>query len=150
MLATAVGTRLDVHLIHEEITAFTYSLATPAQTQRNDPELSDFHELIPGDIQLVSRVSSADEDPDNIHVEYTALVRGIRMTARLYEGPAALENWRQDFLLFSRIRDPHILQLYGYCRSPRLPALVFHDELSPVRGPGDLTPGRKTLSGCLI
>ncbi|KAF8173546.1 hypothetical protein K438DRAFT_1772082 [Mycena galopus ATCC 62051] len=96
-LATAVGTRLRIHLIHADLTSIKSALAAASLNAGAEPQFSDFHKLIPGDLQLippVGRVPSAEvqENP----VEYPVLVRGVRMTARLYYGEKALEESVDD------------------------------------------------------
>ncbi|KAJ6533773.1 hypothetical protein DFH09DRAFT_124887 [Mycena vulgaris] len=55
-------------------------------------------------------------------------------TVRVYEGGAARQMWKRDLEMFAaNLRLPGIAQIYGMCKSPRLQALIFHDELVPYR-----------------
>ncbi|KAJ6474485.1 hypothetical protein C8R47DRAFT_1221200 [Mycena vitilis] len=114
MLATAVGTRLRIHLIHADLTSMRASpmLADPSAGLK----FNDFHKLIPGDLQLVpSSVHASSSKLQESPVEYPVFVRGVRMTARLYHGENALQQWREDFQIFASIRH-NVLML----RSPAL------------------------------
>ncbi|KAJ7607048.1 hypothetical protein FB45DRAFT_1011502 [Roridomyces roridus] len=54
-------------------------------------------------------------------------------TARVYHGEHASQMWRRDLEMFSaHFRMQGIAQIYGMCKSPRLQALIFHDELVPI------------------
>ncbi|KAJ7362931.1 hypothetical protein DFH08DRAFT_799949 [Mycena albidolilacea] len=104
-LTTAVGTRLGVQLIHTDLTRMRSALLPRSSDTGAESKFSDFYRLIPADVQLLlppQRAPSAEtlEGP----VEYPVLVHGVRMTARLYRGDNALEQWRDDFHLFSSIR----------------------------------------------
>ncbi|KAJ7653943.1 hypothetical protein DFH06DRAFT_1474617 [Mycena polygramma] len=136
MLATAVGTRLRVQVIHADLT----SMRAPPMLADASAELkfNDFHKLIPGDLQLVpSPVHASSSERQESPGEYSVFVRGVMMTARLYHGENALEQWRKDFQIFSSIRDPSVVQLFGYCESPLRLALVFYhlDESLRLNGP---------------
>ncbi|KAJ7611362.1 hypothetical protein DFH06DRAFT_1345560 [Mycena polygramma] len=103
MLATAVGTRLRVQFMHADLT----SMRAPPMFADASAELkfNDFHKLIPGDLQLVpSSVHASSSERQESPVEYSVFVRGVMMTARLYLGDNALEQWREDFQIFSSIR----------------------------------------------
>ncbi|KAJ7021319.1 hypothetical protein C8F04DRAFT_1403066 [Mycena alexandri] len=104
MLATAVGTRLRVQLIHTDLTIMRTALVPFFSNAGPEANFSDFHKLIPGDLELVPPhlhvpLTGSSESP----IEYPVRVRGVRMTARLYHGEDALE-WREDFHLFSSVR----------------------------------------------
>ncbi|ESK80833.1 hypothetical protein Moror_4309 [Moniliophthora roreri MCA 2997] len=50
-----------------------------------------------------------------------------------YDGQDASEAFRRDFEQFSRVRNVHTAQLFGYNDGPfTLPALIFYDALIPV------------------
>uniref|UniRef100_A0A0W0F322 Uncharacterized protein n=1 Tax=Moniliophthora roreri TaxID=221103 RepID=A0A0W0F322_MONRR len=50
-----------------------------------------------------------------------------------YDGQDASEAFRRDFEQFSRVRNVHTAQLFGYNDGPfTLPALIFYDALMPV------------------
>ncbi|ESK86384.1 hypothetical protein Moror_4977 [Moniliophthora roreri MCA 2997] len=65
----------------------------------------------------VARVSGEDKDAEYLHVGY--------------HGQDAFEAFKQDFQKFSRGRDIHVAQLFGYNNST-FPALIFYDALVPV------------------
>ncbi|KAF7374291.1 hypothetical protein MSAN_00312300 [Mycena sanguinolenta] len=62
---------------------------------------------------------------------YSARVIGHNepMTVALYEGDHAEEEWKRDLSCYSRLRHPHILQIYASASSSGIHAVVFHDEL---------------------
>ncbi|KAJ7577714.1 hypothetical protein C8J56DRAFT_1060882 [Mycena floridula] len=44
-----------------------------------------------------------------------------------YERSAIESHWKKDLDAFRAVKHQNIIQLYGFCRSPILTALVFHD-----------------------
>ncbi|KAJ7502673.1 hypothetical protein B0H11DRAFT_1989598 [Mycena galericulata] len=59
----------------------------------------------------------------------------MAMTAAVYQGENAEENWKIDLEKHSLIRHPNFFQLFGTVSSERwgVYALIFHGELVPVR-----------------
>ncbi|KAJ7624649.1 hypothetical protein FB45DRAFT_923951 [Roridomyces roridus] len=66
---------------------------------------------------------------------YSAEILGLQspMTARVIEGPGAEEEWKKEITLYSSLRNPYVLQLYGIGHSGGVHVLVFHDNLVPWR-----------------
>ncbi|KAJ7611367.1 hypothetical protein DFH06DRAFT_1485267 [Mycena polygramma] len=111
LLATAVGTRLRVQLMHADLA----SMRAPPMFADASAELkfNDFHKFIPGDLQLVpSSLHASSSKNQESPVKYSVFVRGVMMTARLYHGENALEQWREDFQIFSNIRH-NLLMLFS-------------------------------------
>ncbi|KAJ7591771.1 hypothetical protein C8J56DRAFT_1162434 [Mycena floridula] len=80
----------------------------------------------PSDIDPNSKVESVVEI-DKI-VSYSARLMSrpsLDMLIHKYEG-AAVQQLRPDFGIYSRVRHPNILQLYGLCQSPVFQGLIFH------------------------
>ncbi|KAJ7624610.1 hypothetical protein FB45DRAFT_84937 [Roridomyces roridus] len=73
--------------------------------------------------------------PNYVRRIYSAEIVGLQspMTARVIEGPGAEEQWRKEIDLYSNLRNPYVLQLYGMGHSGGIHALVFHDDLVPWR-----------------
>ncbi|KAJ7154962.1 hypothetical protein C8R43DRAFT_1000806 [Mycena crocata] len=149
LLATAVGTRLRVQLVHSDLTALRRALIS-AEVDA-EPKVADFHELIPGDIQLLTPLQPQDtaEAQQESITDHPVLVRGVRMMARLYHGENALEQWRGDLCIFTNIRDAYTLQLFGYCKSPRQPSLVFHQGCTASTNHSEAISNPHTGSSCI-
>ncbi|KAJ6553213.1 hypothetical protein B0H19DRAFT_1377830 [Mycena capillaripes] len=62
---------------------------------------------------------------------YSARIHGSNssMTAILYQGVGAEEQWRKDISRYSGLRHPNLFQLYGILNTPALQAVVFHDDV---------------------
>ncbi|KAJ7624673.1 hypothetical protein FB45DRAFT_85908 [Roridomyces roridus] len=71
--------------------------------------------------------------PNYVRRVYSAQIMGLQspMTARVIEGPDAEEQWRREIALYSNLRNPYVLQLYGIGHSGGVHVLVFHDDLVP-------------------
>ncbi|KAJ6518118.1 hypothetical protein C8R47DRAFT_6850 [Mycena vitilis] len=65
---------------------------------------------------------------------YTAHIPALqsRMTAAVYQGDGAEEEWREEILRYSNLRHPYLVQLYGVVKTRNLHAAIFHDDLAPV------------------
>jgi len=55
------------------------------------------------------------------------------MTAALYLGGGAEEDWKQDLSLHSHLRHPNFVQIYATASSSGIRATIFHDELIPFK-----------------
>ncbi|KAJ7211438.1 hypothetical protein C8J57DRAFT_1399907 [Mycena rebaudengoi] len=66
---------------------------------------------------------------------YSARVRGIdsNMTAAVYQGNNAEEEWREDVRRLSWLRHPSFVQIYATASASGIHAAVFHDDLVPAR-----------------
>ncbi|KAJ6549770.1 hypothetical protein B0H19DRAFT_1264681 [Mycena capillaripes] len=53
------------------------------------------------------------------------------MTAVVYQGDAAEEQWRKELARYSELRHPNLLQIYGISSTGRVHAAIFHDDLVP-------------------
>ncbi|KAJ7675249.1 hypothetical protein B0H17DRAFT_1081272 [Mycena rosella] len=54
------------------------------------------------------------------------------MTVALYEGENAEEEWREAISIFTRIRHPNLVQIFGATGACGARAIVFHDDLMPL------------------
>ncbi|KAJ7082483.1 hypothetical protein C8R44DRAFT_894779 [Mycena epipterygia] len=57
--------------------------------------------------------------------------RSSGMTAAIYQGRNAREEWLKDVQRYSAIRHPNVLQLYAISASSGVYAAIFHDGLNP-------------------
>ncbi|KAJ7732623.1 hypothetical protein B0H14DRAFT_2997421 [Mycena olivaceomarginata] len=142
-LIAAVGTRMDlagvgskIEDLRHELAEQRSSLATSAADSLKQ-ELTryeeDFHTLKLGDIHLDFPSAQVSIFPDRGAngrekrqigwTDYKATVNGCVRTVRVYQGSDPTEV-RAVPLCFS----PHLLQLFGFCSSPKLRSLVFHGE----------------------
>ncbi|KAF7369652.1 hypothetical protein MVEN_00296200 [Mycena venus] len=64
---------------------------------------------------------------------YSAKVEGRKsgVTAVLYQGNGAEEEWRRDFEKYSSLRHPNIVQIYGTVIAGDIHATLFHGDLIP-------------------
>ncbi|KAJ7605434.1 hypothetical protein DFH06DRAFT_1385064 [Mycena polygramma] len=64
---------------------------------------------------------------------YTARLPGLQsqVTAAVYEGDGAEEDWQEEIIRYSNLRHPNLVQLYGVVKTRNLHAAVFHDDLIP-------------------
>ncbi|KAJ7763566.1 hypothetical protein DFH07DRAFT_812447 [Mycena maculata] len=86
-------------------------------------------------VTLGQRAAATTTDQICVKVRTYASKVGLAKvtTARVYEGEHAPQMWQRDLELFSaHLRVPGVAQIYGMCKSPRLQALIFHDELVPI------------------
>ncbi|KAJ7167381.1 hypothetical protein C8R43DRAFT_173249 [Mycena crocata] len=97
-------------------------------------EASDFRRIRLGDLVLAHefRVDRRrDFRRTSIRRMYSAQIYGhsTTMTAAVYEGRDALEQWRVDIAILSRVRNPRFLQVYATADSNEFCATIFHDDL---------------------
>ncbi|KAJ7624614.1 hypothetical protein FB45DRAFT_923836 [Roridomyces roridus] len=106
----------------------------------------NFREISMGDLILNHEIPGALDSrsivrrhnrkvPNCVRRIYSAEIVGLQspITARLIEGPDAEEQWRKEIALYSKLRSPYVLQLYGIGHGGGIHALVFHDDLIPWR-----------------
>ncbi|KAJ7504817.1 hypothetical protein B0H11DRAFT_1979502 [Mycena galericulata] len=107
---------------------------------------SDFERFPLGDLDLLREIRLVSERSGLVYRQegrvrvrriYSARIEGrkMAMTAAVYQGENAEENWKIDLEKHSLIRHPNFFQLFGTVSSERwgVYALVFHGELVPVR-----------------
>ncbi|KAJ6525980.1 hypothetical protein B0H19DRAFT_581522 [Mycena capillaripes] len=64
---------------------------------------------------------------------YSAKIGGRNTMVKMYEGPGAEEEWRQDIATYMSLRHPNLIQIYGAASFSGTHAAVFHDDLIPLR-----------------
>ncbi|KAF7339049.1 hypothetical protein MVEN_01981100 [Mycena venus] len=118
--------------IRDCITNVSFTTATPLP--------DDFPKIPLGDIDLLHE----------IHVDYgTGVVNRPKrgrmrrvhsaragawcVTAVMYQGEGAKEEWRRSLEKHMRLRHPHIVQIYGTASSQGIHATLYHDELTPLQ-----------------
>ncbi|KAF8195319.1 hypothetical protein K438DRAFT_803629 [Mycena galopus ATCC 62051] len=55
------------------------------------------------------------------------------MTAVIYEGSTAEEQWRNDLAQYRGLRHPNVVQIYAMASSGGLHAILFHGDLIPIQ-----------------
>ncbi|KAK7008516.1 hypothetical protein R3P38DRAFT_3023537 [Favolaschia claudopus] len=154
-LATALGTRLDIARVGDAVSAVKCNITQiqeglamirPPSAEISKREYTsfkeNFHSLRIGDMRLnfetacaiAYQVYAEEDDPNGGLCErgwtdYQGSVKGSPYTIRVYQGAQSNQIFRQ-FLTFLADHSPiaSFPQLFGYCESPRFPALVFHEE----------------------
>ncbi|KAJ7871031.1 hypothetical protein B0H13DRAFT_2669767 [Mycena leptocephala] len=144
-LAAAVGSRFQIVETDRRVREVQSSL-----THILSPTASDA--TVPRDIEddvLVFKPSELRLDFESAHVSVVTLNNQNRVTVQTYNAKVGLAGvttaranqlahppakvWKRDLEMFAaHLRIPGIAQIYGICKSPRLQALVFHDELVPI------------------
>ncbi|KAJ6522579.1 hypothetical protein B0H19DRAFT_655253 [Mycena capillaripes] len=149
-LIAATGTRMDlaevanaVSTVKSGVSQIQTELAairSPATTDGSQDLVrfeENFHALKMGDIHLEFQTArTSDYKLENIRTratvqigwtDYKGHVRGSPQTIRVYRGSDASEPWK-EFLSFlaEHSPSPGLPQLFGFCSSPRLRALIFH------------------------
>ncbi|KAJ7452856.1 hypothetical protein FB451DRAFT_1409151 [Mycena latifolia] len=158
-LAAAVGSRFQivdtdrrVQDLQVSIEHITREILSPAATgtelsKRHDPFLDAIEEDVlvfkPSELHLdfgtvyLSAVSLRGQSAclNQVTVRtYAAKVGHASVaTARVNRFNSTPQMWKRDLKMFAaHLRIPGIAQIYGMCKSPRLQALIFHDELVPI------------------
>ncbi|KAJ6474273.1 hypothetical protein C8R45DRAFT_385093 [Mycena sanguinolenta] len=128
---TGEGPALQYDIKAERIIMKTFnnSEATP----------SDFLRIPLGNIDLRSeirvnparRVVWRHRERKCVRRMYSARVVGHTepLTVALYQGHSAEEEWKRHLARHSRLRHPHILQIYASASSSGIHATIFHDDL---------------------
>ncbi|KAJ7104867.1 hypothetical protein C8R44DRAFT_746129 [Mycena epipterygia] len=107
-----------------------------------DSNQADFRTIPLGDLDLRKEIRLDDSGVASRHHGvraarriYTARIEGKQsgMTAAIYEGEHAEENWNYELSKYSGFRHPNFVQLYGTVNSGGLYATIFHDNLVPVK-----------------
>ncbi|KAJ7359407.1 hypothetical protein DFH08DRAFT_846015 [Mycena albidolilacea] len=147
-LIAATGARMDVATVKSMVSEVQRTLdARPSTTIGSSDSLKqelarfeeDYHALKLGDIHLEFGTARTGGFPEIYYggrgmiqsgwTDYKATVNGCIRTARVYQGSNSTKLWK-DFLSFlaDSSPSPHFPQLFGFCSSSRLKALVFHGE----------------------
>ncbi|KAF7377091.1 hypothetical protein MSAN_00127700 [Mycena sanguinolenta] len=59
--------------------------------------------------------------------------RRTRVTAAIYQGNGAEEEWRREIAIYMSMRHPNILQLCSAASASGIHAMLFNDDLIPLR-----------------
>ncbi|KAF8173526.1 hypothetical protein K438DRAFT_1850284, partial [Mycena galopus ATCC 62051] len=108
---------------------------------------SGFRTIPLGDVNLLNEIQAKDDTITRgrgsvtrllirpLRRTYSARVKGRKsdMTVAVYQGHNAEEEWRRDVDMYSGVRHPKFLQVYGVTGSSSLYATVFHDDLISVQ-----------------
>ncbi|KAJ6532516.1 hypothetical protein B0H19DRAFT_1272783 [Mycena capillaripes] len=102
---------------------------------------SDFRVIPIGDLNLLKEIKHASgslvvrrrKGQASTKKMYTARIPGFQsaMTAAVFQGQGAEEQWRAEISRYADIRHPNLLQLYGIASARGLHAAVYHDDLIP-------------------
>ncbi|KAJ7483922.1 hypothetical protein B0H11DRAFT_2192922 [Mycena galericulata] len=102
------------------------------------PEPLDFPSIPMGhlrldDMQLASKSGVVHRRAGRGFVRriYVAMINGYhsKMTAAIYDGENAEDEWREAISRHSHLRHPNIMQLFGTAKAYGIHAAIFHDEL---------------------
>ncbi|KAJ6494452.1 hypothetical protein C8R45DRAFT_988170 [Mycena sanguinolenta] len=146
-LIAATGARMEVAAVKSMVSEVQRRLdAHPSTTIGSSDSLrqglarfeEDYHALKLGDIHLEFGTARTNSFPEIDYggreirtgwTDYKATINGCIRTARVYQGSNPTKLWK-DFLTFlaDSSLSPHLPQLFGFCSSSRLPALIFHGE----------------------
>ncbi|KAJ6525982.1 hypothetical protein B0H19DRAFT_1275854 [Mycena capillaripes] len=97
---------------------------------------SGFRMIPLGDIDLQHQIRFNNNKTGVVHLVsgprvrrvYSAKIGGRNMIVKMYEGPGAEEEWRQDIATYMSLR-----QIYGATSFSGTHATVFHDDLIPFK-----------------
>ncbi|KAJ7470013.1 hypothetical protein B0H11DRAFT_1388948 [Mycena galericulata] len=102
---------------------------------------SDFRVIPMGDLNLL-RTIRQDTQSGLVHLRreraspctrriYTARIHGSQtnVTAAVYEGDGAEEQWRAEISRYSELRHPYLLQLHGIVSTGSIHVAIFQDDL---------------------
>ncbi|KIJ36882.1 hypothetical protein M422DRAFT_260743 [Sphaerobolus stellatus SS14] len=136
-----VSTHLQVQLL---VGGVTSTGASPGRAVDEDVSVfEDFHEFKRGDIKFQGEIkhnrirSSRHAVPAHPFKEHhaSALVYGTyhRTTVRVFEGEESKEHLKALLRYLAPLRHHSIAQIMGFCKSQFMPAVIFHEELRPVK-----------------
>ncbi|KAF7337137.1 hypothetical protein MVEN_02151700 [Mycena venus] len=102
---------------------------------------SDFRRIPLGDIDLLHEIHvDYDSGVVNRHARmqvrrrvHSARVEGRSVTAVVYQGNGADEEWRRDLEKHLLLWHPNIIQIYGTASSRSKHATLYHDDLIPFQ-----------------
>ncbi|KAF7348625.1 hypothetical protein MVEN_01380500 [Mycena venus] len=97
------------------------------------PAPSDFRRIPLGDLDLRNEIRL--DGSGVVHLQTVRVCARLVYTARIevFRGANAEKNWKREIAKYSGIRHPNFVQLYGTVDSGGLYAMIFHDELVPLR-----------------
>ncbi|KAF8214551.1 hypothetical protein K438DRAFT_881824 [Mycena galopus ATCC 62051] len=108
-------------------------------TNNTHPPPSNFRTIPMGDLHLLheihqntgSRVARRRRDQNSVRRMYSVHVHSSNsaMTAVLYQGARAEQQFKAEISRYSELRHPYLLQLYGIANTGGVHAAVFHDDL---------------------
>ncbi|KIJ28922.1 hypothetical protein M422DRAFT_269706 [Sphaerobolus stellatus SS14] len=143
VLYCTVSTHLQVQMFKIDGSLASVSLL-PGMDNDHIPEFEDFHELKPGDINLQAEIKhnnsilSVRRRMPLPFKEYHALTsaNGMshRTTVKVYEGKESKEQLKAELRIMEHLRHPNITQVLGFCKSQHLLAVIFYEDLRPVKG----------------
>ncbi|KAF7337164.1 hypothetical protein MVEN_02154400 [Mycena venus] len=106
---------------------------------------SDFRRIPLGDINLLHEIHvNYNSRIVNRHIQvpvrrvHSAQVEGRSITAVVYQGEGAEEDWRRDLEKHMSLWHPNIIQIYGTASARGKHATLYHDELIPFQHFRDL------------
>ncbi|KAK7063384.1 hypothetical protein R3P38DRAFT_906 [Favolaschia claudopus] len=107
------------------------------QTQSGEPEFENFRRIPLGDVILreksavVQRLGRTGKTVRRVH---SATVVGVDgpMTAAMFEGENAKEEWDNYIAPHLKLRHPNVFQLFGISHSKDLHAAIYHNEHIPI------------------
>ncbi|KIJ42269.1 hypothetical protein M422DRAFT_254674 [Sphaerobolus stellatus SS14] len=142
VLYCTVSTHLQVQMFKTDGSPASVSLL-PGTGNDHIPEFEDFHELKPGDINLQAEIKhnnsilSFRRRMPLPFKEYHALTsaNGMshRTTVKIYEGKESKEQLKAELRIMEHLRHPNITQVLGFCKSQHLLAVIFYEDLRPVK-----------------
>ncbi|KAJ7431351.1 hypothetical protein B0H11DRAFT_2298404 [Mycena galericulata] len=117
---------------------FTNNVSLPSPTV--PPTIPSDYRIIPlGDVDLLNEIRLADTSGVVTRRRsgrklYTVRLDGrpAKMTAAVYQGGNGEEDWRHELQMYSGVRHPNIVQIYGAVSSGGLYATIFYDEFMPL------------------
>ncbi|KAJ7895221.1 hypothetical protein B0H14DRAFT_2681650, partial [Mycena olivaceomarginata] len=112
----AIDTNLTLAQIQKNVTA--------AQESSPITRIHQFSRVAVGDINLLYETAMSSK------------VYKVKVFTARISGESSLmtnERWKSDLELYSRLRHPNVWQLFGFAAAPDLHALIYHDELIPLK-----------------
>ncbi|KAK0435417.1 hypothetical protein EV421DRAFT_1237976 [Armillaria borealis] len=108
----------------------------------------EFRDLAPGDIYLL-QMEPHDHRHGYCTVESSNTVKLIRIY-HIGNEEDVMKQLDHDIDVFLRPRHPNIAQVFGVCRSPNLPAIIFHGSMRvPVGKYLDDIPAQDLIPFCV-
>ncbi|KIJ36830.1 hypothetical protein M422DRAFT_260693 [Sphaerobolus stellatus SS14] len=108
-----------------------------------EARVSLFHELKQGDINLRAEIKHGNgiwsfcrrmRHPfKEYHASTSANGMFYRTTVKVYEGKTSKEHLKAELRIMAHLRHPNIAQVMGFCKSQYLPAVIFYEDLRPVK-----------------
>ncbi|KIJ25412.1 hypothetical protein M422DRAFT_273624 [Sphaerobolus stellatus SS14] len=136
-----VSTHLQVQVL---VGGVASTGASPGHAVDEDVSVfEDFHEFKRGDIKFQGEIKhnriwssrrAVRAHPFKEH-HASALVYGTyhRTTVRVFEGEESKEHLKALLRYLGPLRHHNIAQIMGFCKSQLMPAVIFHEDLRPVK-----------------